>query len=142
MKSKDKKDKGKTKEGSGRVAIYKSFNCIHCYTLESNYNDGLRVHPTTAASGDGSDCATPPRLNPQLVKYNPTIWREMGKASAIAMLDIRDENPWSRVNTSSYGSLSGLQEHIKSRLKNDVDYKQYFPTDPPKEISPKKSISY
>jgi len=35
----DKGD-GLSKEGSGRVAIYKATNIIHSYTLECNYNTG------------------------------------------------------------------------------------------------------
>ena len=38
MYAKDKNDNGITKEGSGRVSIYKATNVILCYTLECNYN--------------------------------------------------------------------------------------------------------
>jgi hypothetical protein len=36
------KDKGDqlSREGAGRVAIYKATNLTHCYTLECNYNTG------------------------------------------------------------------------------------------------------
>jgi hypothetical protein len=39
MYAKDKGD-GLSKEGSGRVALYKLTNLVHCYTLECNYNMG------------------------------------------------------------------------------------------------------
>ena len=42
MYTKDKRD-GLTKEGSGRVAIYKAIGIVHSYTLECNYNSGLSV---------------------------------------------------------------------------------------------------
>ena len=39
------KDKnGLSREGSGRVAIYKDTNLIHCYTLECNYHNGRRIN--------------------------------------------------------------------------------------------------
>ena len=38
MYAKDKSDNGVTKEGSGRVYIYKATNVVLCYTLECNYN--------------------------------------------------------------------------------------------------------
>lgn len=138
MKSKDKKDNGKTKEGSGRVALYQSTKCIHCYTLESNYNDGLRAHSVTGALTSDYDAITPPRINPNPIKFEPSVWRDIGKASAIAMLDMKCQNPWSRVNSSQYGSISGLEEFIKNRLKKDVDYKPFFPPSPKLEPTPNK----
>ncbi len=41
MYAKDKSD-GLSKEGSGRVALYKSTNLTHCYTVECNYNAGRK----------------------------------------------------------------------------------------------------
>lgn len=39
------KDKnGMSREGSGRVAIHKDTNLIHCYTLECNYHNGRRIN--------------------------------------------------------------------------------------------------
>jgi len=39
MRAKDKKD-GLSREGSGRVAMYKATSLNHCYTLEANYYSG------------------------------------------------------------------------------------------------------
>ena len=44
MSGKDKRDNGLTKDGSGRVGIYKATGCSHCYTLECNYNEGLATN--------------------------------------------------------------------------------------------------
>lgn len=43
MNCKDKKD-GLSREGAGRVAIYKATGIPHCYTLESNYANGRRIN--------------------------------------------------------------------------------------------------
>ena len=43
MNCKDKKD-GLSREGSGRVSIYKATDLPHCYTLECNYAGGRRVN--------------------------------------------------------------------------------------------------
>ena len=44
MSGKDKRDNGLTKDGSGRVGVYKATGCSHCYTLECNYNEGLATN--------------------------------------------------------------------------------------------------
>ena len=40
MYSKDKSD-NLSKEGSGRVALFKQFKINYCYTVESSYNMGI-----------------------------------------------------------------------------------------------------
>jgi len=47
MKIVDKKD-NMSREGSGRVGIYKATKITHCYTLECNYATGKtfnKIHP-------------------------------------------------------------------------------------------------
>jgi cytosolic carboxypeptidase protein 5 len=47
MNVKDKSD-GLSREGSGRVAIYKATNNPLCYTLECNYATGRRINHLSA----------------------------------------------------------------------------------------------
>lgn len=42
MYSKDKSDPNNSKEGSGRVGIFKASKAPLCFTLECNYNNGNR----------------------------------------------------------------------------------------------------
>lgn len=43
MDVKDKRD-NLSREGSGRVGIYKATKCAHCYTLECNYGIGRKFN--------------------------------------------------------------------------------------------------
>ena len=43
MTVKDKKD-GLSREGSGRVSVFKATGLIHSYTLECNYQTGRRIN--------------------------------------------------------------------------------------------------
>jgi hypothetical protein len=74
MSGKDKRDNGLTKDGSGRVGIYKATGCSHCYTLECNYNEGLATNfipnctnvllppPQSLPSASGESPQYPPLL--------------------------------------------------------------------------------
>lgn len=64
---------GLSKEGSGRVAVYKTIGLIKSYTLESNYNTGKCVNilpPRGKESGCKKMCLVPP-------KYTPGIFEEV-----------------------------------------------------------------
>lgn len=67
-----KKD-GLSKEGSGRVAVYKSTGLIKCYTLECNYNTGKYVN---VLPGRGKD-KSPRPVNLVPPKYTPTHFEEV-----------------------------------------------------------------
>ncbi len=46
MVQKDKRDQSVSKEGSGRVCIFKTTGVLRCYTLECNYNCGKVINDT------------------------------------------------------------------------------------------------
>ncbi|XP_052225605.1 cytosolic carboxypeptidase-like protein 5 isoform X2 [Dreissena polymorpha] len=115
MYTKDKRD-GSSKEGSGRVAIYKAIGIIHSYTLECNYNTGRMVNTVPAAYGDEGR-ATPPPLAGFPPKYTMAHFEEVGRALAIAALDMYDVNPWSRLTLSEHTSLTGLREAVRRYLR-------------------------
>ena len=59
MYMKDKRD-GASKEGAGRVAMFKILGLIHSYTLECNYNTGRMTNCIAAAVGDEGRVTPPP----------------------------------------------------------------------------------
>lgn len=69
---KGKRD-GLSKEGSGRVAIYKATGLIKSYTLESNYNAGKIVNILPPRGKDLPSKIV--NVNPQ--KYTPAIFEEV-----------------------------------------------------------------
>lgn len=65
---------GLSKEGSGRVAVYKTIGLVKSYTLEGNYNTGKYVNilpPREKEMNPRKVCTIPP-------KYTPTIFEEVG----------------------------------------------------------------
>eukprot|EP00357_Protocruzia_adherens_P000565 CAMPEP_0115022640 /NCGR_PEP_ID=MMETSP0216-20121206/31702_1 /TAXON_ID=223996 /ORGANISM="Protocruzia adherens, Strain Boccale" /LENGTH=1017 /DNA_ID=CAMNT_0002395425 /DNA_START=142 /DNA_END=3195 /DNA_ORIENTATION=- len=70
MRARDKRE-GMTKEGCGRVAIYKATNLVHSYTLECNYHSGLRLSPLYPISRDDyNDYITKEGLKNEYPKEN------------------------------------------------------------------------
>ena len=80
---KGKRD-GLSKEGSGRVAIYKSTGLIKSYTLESNYNMGkcVNILPPKGKDQCGKVQTT---INPP--KFNIAIFEEV--SFSIVNLEIK-----------------------------------------------------
>ncbi|XP_078255479.1 cytosolic carboxypeptidase-like protein 5 isoform X2 [Rhinoraja longicauda] len=116
MYAKDKRD-GQSKEGSGRVAIYKAIGIIHSYTLECNYNTGRYVNPVPSACHDNGR-ATPPPAPTFPPKYTVEVFEQIGRALAIAALDIADCNPWPRVVMSEYSCLTKLRAWMLKYVRN------------------------
>ncbi|XP_073529725.1 cytosolic carboxypeptidase-like protein 5 isoform X1 [Phyllobates terribilis] len=116
MYAKDKRD-GQSKEGSGRVSIHKATGIIHSYTLECNYNTGRCVNTIPGACHDGGR-ATPPPPPAFPPKFTTDIFEQVGRAVAVAVLDIEDCNPWPRLVMSEYSGLSNLRAWMLKHVRN------------------------
>uniref|UniRef100_A0ABM0N0L0 tubulin-glutamate carboxypeptidase n=1 Tax=Saccoglossus kowalevskii TaxID=10224 RepID=A0ABM0N0L0_SACKO len=116
MYTKDRRD-GMSKEGSGRVAVYKTIGIVHSYTLECNYNSGRMVNPVAPATMDEGR-ATPPPLIGFPPKYTPAHFEEVGRAVAIAALDYNNCNPWSRLPLTEHTHLEGVRTWVNKYLRS------------------------
>nr|CAB3220554.1 cytosolic carboxypeptidase-like protein 5 [Phallusia mammillata] len=119
---KDKRD-GMSKEGSGRVAMFKVAGLIHSYTLECNYNTGRTVNCIPPAVHDNGR-ATPPPPAGFPPKYTPEIFEEVGRAMAVAALDMIQSNPWSRIQRSEFTTYENLRNwmlrYVRSSCGNPI----------------------
>uniref|UniRef100_A0A8C2D0Z5 Cytosolic carboxypeptidase-like protein 5 n=1 Tax=Cyprinus carpio TaxID=7962 RepID=A0A8C2D0Z5_CYPCA len=116
MYARDKRD-GQSKEGSGRVAIHKAIGLIHSYTLECNYNTGRLVNSIPPACHDNGR-ATPPPPPTFPPKYTPQVYEQVGRAVAVAALDMQECNPWPRLVLSEHSSLVNLRASILKHVRN------------------------
>jgi len=107
MYMRDKRD-GMCKDGSGRVAIYKATGIVHSYTLECNYNTGITINPLPS---NQEPVHFPPR-------YTPVTWQGVGKALAVAALDMIGENPSSNVQLSEFNTLDSVRLSVLRQLQN------------------------
>ncbi|KAL7047706.1 hypothetical protein ACKWTF_003085 [Chironomus riparius] len=107
---------GLSKEGSGRVAIYKATGLIKCYTLESNYNMAKCVNllpPKGKEVLSKIHNLVPP-------KFTPQIFEEVGRALGPSLLDLTNSNPLTRVQNSEYRSLQGLRNALKNEINRGM----------------------
>uniref|UniRef100_A0A8C4UF78 Cytosolic carboxypeptidase-like protein 5 n=1 Tax=Falco tinnunculus TaxID=100819 RepID=A0A8C4UF78_FALTI len=119
MYAKDKRD-GQSKEGSGRVAIYKALGIIHSYTLECNYNTGRSVNSIPVACHDnGRASPPPPPAFPS--KYTVELFEQVGRALAVAALDMAECNPWPRIVLSEHSCLSNLRAWMLKHVRGMKD---------------------
>ncbi|NWU96889.1 CBPC5 protein, partial [Upupa epops] len=116
MYARDRRD-GQSKEGSGRVAIYKALGIIHSYTLECNYNTGRAVNCIPGACHDNGR-ASPPSAAAFPSKYTVELFEQVGRALAVAALDMAECNPWPRIVLSEHSCLGNLRawmlKHVRS----------------------------
>lgn len=126
-----KKDaKGESREGTGRVAMYRETGITHCYTLECNYHNGRRLnhlpHKTNLLTKKQepefgvqdsthkvySSGASPP--------FTADILEDSGRALGVALLDLINDNPISRIVNSTYKSVENVRSDIKRMLSNKI----------------------
>ncbi|XP_063978457.1 cytosolic carboxypeptidase-like protein 5 isoform X2 [Diachasmimorpha longicaudata] len=113
----DKRD-GMSREGSGRVAVYKLTGLIRSYTLECNYNSGRLVNTVPARVRDGNGKPQGHMFVPP--KYTPTVFEEVGAALGPSILDLTNSNPNSRLPNSQYRSLRGVKSYLKLTYVNSL----------------------
>lgn len=116
--------KGLTAEGSGRVATYLAYGLVHSYTLECNYNTsriGNEVAPPEQdLCGQNITPPSPFTTNPE--KYTPLVYAGVGRACIIAMLDIRGQNPCSRIPKSKLKTLDRVRNAVVMEVRNRKEY--------------------
>jgi hypothetical protein len=118
-------DKGLTAEGSGRVNTYLAHGVIHSYTLECNYNTGKtgnEVAPTEAEHG-GQHTSPASTYTPNPERYTPHSWASVGRACVVAILDLRNHNPCSRIPKSKIKSLERIKQIVEGEVRSRKEFK-------------------
>jgi hypothetical protein len=116
--------KGLTAEGSGRVATYLAYGLIHSYTIECNYNTsriGNEVPPPEQEIG--GQYITPASAfttNPE--KYTPSTYAGVGRACVIALLDLRGQNPASRIPKSKFKTFERIRNAVVLEVRSRKEY--------------------
>lgn len=97
---------GLSKEGSGRVAIYKMIGLIKSYTLEGNYNTGKYVNTLPPRGKE----TTTRKVIHSAPKYTPAIFEEVGILNSIAYAMLATLNVNRNISISALSFR--LDEHL------------------------------
>ena len=113
---------GLSREGSGRVGIFKATGNVHCYTLECHYQTGRRINVLTPKyNSDINDMEPEDPVTDRNSKtyketrtpnYTVEIFEDVGRAVSIALLEFAQCNPISRMPTSHYKNLDSLRKEL------------------------------
>ena len=122
MRAKDKR--GLSKEGSGRVALFKFSGLPRCYTLECNFNTGKVVNSiTTSGLPEPDECNnSDPMYSKQIVEYSISIYEDVGRAIGISLLDCILKNPHSRVLPND-PELKQLKLEVASYIATQIPFR-------------------
>ncbi|KAG2498891.1 hypothetical protein HYH03_003082 [Edaphochlamys debaryana] len=108
---------GASKEGAGRVALYRETGLTHLYTVEANYNTARLLNTVPPASGDHGGRASPPCNKRFPPKFTAGVLQGAGRALLVAALDLEGANPWSRLPHSEHRSVEGVKTWVMSVLR-------------------------
>ncbi|NXN87840.1 CBPC5 protein, partial [Bombycilla garrulus] len=121
MYARDKRD-GQSKEGSGRVAVYKALGIIHRH-LEGPGGQavaGEALQPCAAIHGGaqprGHRAPKPPRAQGWGCN-RAQVCARVGRAVAVAALDMADCNPWPRIVLSEHACLGNLRAWMLKHVR-------------------------
>jgi hypothetical protein len=116
---------GLTAEGSGRVSTYTAHKLIHSYTLECNYNCSKFMNDVAPTDGDpnGRVVTQPSAYSTSSEKYTPSIYEGVGRACMVALLDIKGQNPCSRIPKSKVKTLERVRLAVINEVKQRSEYR-------------------
>ncbi len=140
MKAKDRRDKGASKEGSGRVAIYHATNNTfpHSYTLECNYNTGRSTNTIPETMNDRGRASPPHTARQTCPKYDDEVFMDVGQGVLLGLLDLAELNPWSRLHRSLWHTLDQAKQGLFKRIRHSGPYREEAKTYGPQKKKTKK----
>ena len=124
MSSKDKN--GESKAGSNRVALYRSTNLVHIYTIETNYSCASLTTAVTDATNTKRTISPGYKVQSRK-KFCVESFGQIGKALLVGMLDVNEWNPYSRLKTSEFKNMQILRKWASSYINATLLAKKFKP---------------
>ena len=129
----NKKDqKGDSREGSGRAAIFKMTGIPLCYTMEGNYAVGLRINTLQPRFSYVENKRLLKEDNPvqdtssafykkrKLPLFDRSVFEDVGRSLLVSLLDISCLNPESRLIKSKDEDVVESLEKLRVEIKRSL----------------------
>ena len=125
MNAKDKNG-GLSREGSGRVSIWKATGIPNSYTLEWHYSIGVNKNKLSKFYDyskqqivDAEDEETKEVVDSGVISnpYSIESYEYVGKAVWLGILDFYELSPISRIPTTKYKNLKSIKQEILSIIE-------------------------
>ena len=75
---------GSSKEGAGRVALFRDTGLTHLYTIEANYNTARVLNIVPPASGKHNGRASPPNMRRASPRFTAEVLQAGGRAFLVS----------------------------------------------------------
>ena len=134
-----------SKEGSGRVALYKATGIINSYTIECSYYIPRPLHmiPTPMTIKTGMRHSENSLNCEHVVKvYNRNFFFEVSSALLYSILDYEKISPISRLPLSEFRFLEAAKEWIKARILAQNRTKKLTSKEPVKIIKKNEKLGF
>ena len=124
----DKRD-GLSREGSGRVGVWKQTNLVHSYTLEWHYTTMVKpIKADVVADNKINEVAPENNANNTVeqsdVNKTPEssieVFEDVGKAIWWGLLDLINCNPESVISQSEYKSFDGVRKAVEKLVEEKM----------------------
>jgi cytosolic carboxypeptidase protein 5 len=119
------KNSGLTRDGWGRVAVWKETGINNSYTLEWHYTMGINKNELTdivdVQSGEVVPCEEDKEILAWGTKentYTIEAFESVGQAVWVSLLDYYQINQNSRIPTTKYKNLKGVKEELSTLIQD------------------------
>ena len=102
---------------------------------------GRTVNTVPVAHGDQGR-ATPPPPSGFPPKYIPEHFEDVGRAMAVAALDLLSKNPWSRLVNSEHTTLTGVKDWLRRHIRGLRGLPRGPPIRSPQKAASKSNIAH
>jgi cytosolic carboxypeptidase protein 5 len=108
---------GKGKDSSSRVVVYTEAGIVHGYTVETSHVMADALNPVVTLVDAQGEHVEKVLQTPLQLAHTPATFGDTGRAMLVALLDLKNVNPVSRLPFTPYHSTRGVSMWLQRQLQ-------------------------